>query len=197
MKIKKLTNHLFSILVVSLLFATMQCYTTFKHPQISSYSDSTDVYHSEEISFIDDCYACHEQDDPVDDSHLQIYDYPVYEDNYSWQYYYAIPWWVDDYYYETRTPNAQKPILPAPQRRNYDRRAIPPSTATTSSGVSGGSLSKPASDNSTTSTPSQSAPPKRNERRQITSKNSNSNESTQSGPAREKREDKKTKKEKK
>lgn len=197
MKKKKLTRHLFFILGVLLFFATMQCYTTFKHPKIYSDTDSTGVYHSEEVSFMDDCSACHEQNDPLIDPHLQIYDYPVYEQNYSWQYYYAIPWWVDEYYYEERDQSETNASLPAPARRGFDRRKIPPSSASPTSGVSGGSLSKPSSENSKASESAQPKPNKRSERRQVKSKDSNSKNSTQAGPDRVKREENNTKKEKK
>lgn len=197
MNLKELARHLFPILTILLLFVTMQCYTTFKHPKIYSDSDSTGVYLSDEVTFIDDCSACHEQNNFLIDSHLQVYDYPIYEENYSWQYYYAIPWWVDEYYYEARTQNEQNASLPAPPRRDFDRRKIPPSPATSLSGVSGGSLSKPSSEKSTAPTSSQPTPTKRNERRQVSTKDSNSKDSTGAGPARVKREEKKTKKEKK
>ncbi len=174
------------------------CYTTFKHPQVFTGSDSTDVYHSQEINFAEDCSSCHEQNNPINDSHLQLYDNKNYQDDYNWQYYYVIPWWVDEYYYEEQlTP--KKDVLPAPQRRDFDRRDIPASSATPASGTSGTTLAKPSADNSSSSNAPNSTtqPKKRNERREIVGKEkSESQKQTTAGPERKKREDTQTKKEK-
>jgi len=195
-----LTKLLFSISIFLLFLITIRCYTTFKHPQVYSTSDSTDVYYSEEITFLNDCSSCHEQNNPVNDPHLQVYDYPLYEENYSWQYYYIIPWWIDEYYYEEDQEVKPEDKLPAPQRRNFDRRGISPSPATTSPNASGASLSKPSTNEASTETSPQPEPKKRQERRQVVNKESQkSQKSITPIPTRKKKQkDKKeTKKEKK
>jgi hypothetical protein len=198
MKQIKITRLIFSVLGLLLLFSIFQCYTTFKHPEIYSYADSTDVYHSQEISFIEDCSSCHEQNDPINDAHLQVYDYPLYQENYNWQYYYVIPWWVDEYYYEGQRQESGA-TLPPTQRRDFDRRGMPATPATPSPGVSGATLSKPAatSESSSQTTPQQNTQ-KRNERRQVVNKDgTKSQESTTTAPTRNKKETKETKKKKK
>ena len=194
----KITQLIFSVLVFLLFVISIRCYTTFKHPQVYSSSDSTDVYHSQEISFIDDCSSCHEQHNPINDPHLQVYDYPLYEENYSWQYYYVIPWWIDEYYYEENQELRSGDKLSAPQRRNFDRREISPSPATASPNASGASLSKPSSNEAAPETSTQPQPKKRHERRQsINRESSKSEESTPTTPTRKKKEkeNKETKKE--
>jgi hypothetical protein len=198
MKQSKITGLIFLIFGFLMFLIFFQCYTTFKHPPISSNADSTEAYHSKEINFLEDCSSCHEQNNPINDSHLQVYDDPLYQDNYNWQYYYVIPWWIDAYYYEDNMAQ-QKDILPAPQRRDFDRRETPTSSATPSSGTPGASLAKPSTNTSSSSEPSSSETPpqKRNERREIAAKEkSQSQQPTNTGPERRKREDDKTKKEK-
>ncbi len=197
MKQTKIARFICSILVFLLFLIFAQCYTAFKHPEIYSYSDSTQVYHSKEINFLEDCSSCHVQDDPVNDSHLQVYDHPLYQDNYNWQYYYVIPWWVDNYYYQDHLAK-QKDILPAPQRRDFDRREMPASSASPSTVTSGATLSKPNSNETTpASSSSETQPQKRNERREVVPRDKkDSKQSTPTAPERKKREDQKTKKEK-
>jgi len=194
MKQLKNTTIIFLSLVLLFLLAFVQCYTTFKHPEIYSASDSTGVYHSQEISFIEDCSSCHEQNNPINDAHLQVYDYPLYEDNYNWQYYYVMPWWVDEYYYGDQQTES-KDILQPTQRRDFDRRDLPATSATSSPGVSGATLSKPSA-TSDSSTPASSEPKdkKRQERREVVnSDGSKSQESTTTTPARTKKEEQETK----
>lgn len=196
MKQTYIIRILFSSLILLLFVIFVQCYTTFKHPEIFSHSDSTEVYHSKEINFLEDCSSCHVQDDPVNDSHLQVYDNPLYQDNYNWQYYYVMPWWIDDYYYQDHLAS-QKDVLPAPQRRDFDRREMPASSATPATVTSGATLSKPAnSEPSPAPSSSESQPQKRNERREVVPREkSDSKQSTTTAPDRKKREDQKTKKE--
>jgi len=198
MKQTRITGLIFSIVGLLMCLIFVQCYTTFKHPQVYLNSDSTDDYHTKEISFLEDCSSCHEQNSPINDSHLQVYGNPLYQDNYNWQYYYVIPWWIDAYYYENQLTQ-QKDVLPAPQRRDFDRRDTSPSSATPSSGTPGASISKPAiSPSSSDTSASGEQPQQRNERREIVDKEkSESQQSTTAGPERKKREDDKTKKEKK
>lgn len=185
-------------LFIFIIFFGSSCYTTFKHPEIYSNSDSTETYHSKDINFAEDCSSCHVQDDPINDSHLQVYDYPLYQDNYKWDYYYVIPWWVDNYYYQDHHLAKQKDILPAPERRDFDRREIPASAATPSAATSGATLSKPNSNETTpASSSSEPQPQKRNERREIVPRDkTDSKQATPTAPERKKREDQKTKKEK-
>ncbi len=198
MKQIKFSRLIFSVLALLLFFSIFQCYTTFKHPEIYSYADSTNVYHSQEISFIEDCSHCHEQNNPLNDAHLQVYDYPFYEDNYNWQYYYVMPWWVDDFYYEGQGVESGA-TLPPTQRRDFDRRGLPASAANPSAGASVTTLSKPAA---TSESSSQTAPQqqtqKRNERRQVVNRDdSKSQKSATTAPTRNKKETKEIKKEKK
>lgn len=186
------------LLIIFFLIFSVSCYTTFKHPQVYTYSDSTNVYNFQQISFIEDCSSCHEQNNPINDAHLQVYDYPSYEENYNWQYYYVIPWWVEESYYEGQRAES-KESLPATQRRDFDRREQSPSSATASPGVSGATLSKPTTTGE--STPPASPQPdekKRHERRDaINQEGSKSQESNKAEPTRNKREAKETEKEKK
>jgi hypothetical protein len=195
MKQIKNTRIIFSILGLLLFFTFVQCYTTFKHPEIYSASDSTGVYHSQDISFIEDCSSCHEQSNPLNDAHLQVYDYPLYEENYNWQYYYVMPWWVDEYYYGSQRAES-KDILQPTQRRDFDRRGMPATSATSSPGVSGATLSKPtATSDSSTQVSPQPKEQKRQERREVVNKDgSKSQESTPTTPTRTKKEKKETKK---
>lgn len=198
MKQIKNTRIIFSILGLFVFFTFVQCYTTFKHPEIYSASDSTGVYHSQEISFIEDCSSCHEQSNPLKDAHLQVYNYPQYEENYNWQYYYVMPWWVDEYYYGSQ-PAESKELLQPTQRRDFDRRGLPATSATASPGVSGATLSKPTS--TSESSPAATTQPeekKRQERREVVNKDgSKSQQSTTTTPTRTKKEEKETNKENK
>jgi len=197
-------RHLSGLILVSgivFMFLTIQCYTTFQHPPVETASaDSTDGYRSETISFVDNCSSCHVQNDPLTDSHLQLYDAPQYDDNYSWQYYYVLPWWMDDdYYYQDQLTNTnQDNHLPAPLPRSFERRSIPASPATASPGISGGALAKPSSNNSSSSgsETTQAKPTKRHARRQAIKQPKST--SQQPTPTRKKRAQKQTvKKEKK
>ncbi len=188
-------KFIFLLLSIIIILFWGSCYTTFKHPEIYSASDSTGVYHSQEISFIEDCSSCHEQNNPINDTHLQVYDYPLYEDNYNWQYYYVMPWWVDEYYHGSQRAES-KDILQPTQRRDFDRRGMPATSATASPGVSGATLSKPTAtgDSSPQASP-QPKQQKRQERRPVVNKDgSKSQESTTTTPTRTKREKKETKK---
>lgn len=198
MKPIKITRLICSILGLLLFFTIFQCYTTFKHPAVHTYSDSTDVYHSQQISFIEDCSSCHIPNNPINDAHLQVYDNPLYEENYNWQYYYVIPWWVDEYYYENHRAGSGE-TLPATQRRDFDRRELPATSATSSSGVSGATLSKPTTTGeSSTATSPQPEQQKRSERREAVNRaDSKSQEATTPIPTRTKKETEETKKEKK
>jgi hypothetical protein len=195
--LNKTRGILISLAVLLVFSFSFSCYTTFKHPQIYSYSDSTDIYHSEEITFLNDCSSCHEQDDPVQDVHLQLYDYPGYHDNYNWQYYFAMPWWVDPYYYGEQ-PGELSNQLPAPQRRDFERRDVPPSPATSMPGGSGATLSKPSSSDAASSETSPPKPQQRNERREaITDKKSESQKTTIPSPTRKEKEQQESKKKEK
>ncbi len=186
------------VLLFFIIIFWVRCYTTFKHPEIYSTSDSTNVYYHEEITFIEDCSSCHEQNDPINDTHLQVYDYPLYQENYNWQYYYVIPWWIDEYYYQEQ-PVSSEEKLPAPQRRDFDRRGMSPSVTTESPNPPGISLSKPATTDSTPgASPPPSKSPKRPKRREVIVKeNPGSQTSTTTTTSQEKKEKKGTKKKKK
>lgn len=195
---KILIQPIFIVIVILILSLSMGCYTTFNHPKLDSYADSTGTYHYEGITFLDDCSSCHEQNTQINDAHLQVYDYPVYEENYNWQYYFVIPWWYDQYYYEDERQADANDRLPAPQRRDFDRREIPPSPATALPGASGSSLAKPSTSESTPAESPQPEPKKRHERRQVTTgESSKSEKATTASPTRKEREKKETKKEKK
>ena len=199
MKQKRNIRAIFFVLGLLSFFTILQCYTTFKHPEIYSTSDSTGVYHSQQISFIEDCSSCHEQNNPVNDAHLQVYDYPLYQENYNWQYYYVMPWWVDEYYYEDQRVESGA-TLPSTQRRDFDRRGMPATSATPSPSGSGATLSKPAAtgESSTTAPSLQSKEQKRNKRREVVRRDgSKSKESTTKAPTRNKKETKKEKSKKK
>ena len=195
MKQRKKTTIILPIFGLLFLFTFVQCYTTFKHPEIYSTSDDTSVHHSQEISFIEDCSSCHEQDNPINDAHLQVYDYLQYEDNYNWQYYYVTPWWVDDYYYGDERAESKNRLLPT-QRRDFDRRGLPATSATTSPGASGATLSKPtATSDSSPPASSQPTEKKRQARRTAVNKDGTKTQgSTTSTPTRTKKEEKETKK---
>lgn len=185
------------VLIIFIIIIGGSCYTTFKHPKIYSTADSTYVYQHDEITFIEDCSSCHDQNDPITDTHLQVYDYPLYQDNYNWQYYYVIPWWVDEYYYQEQSISSPD-NLPAPQRRDFDRREMSPSVTTESSIPPGVSLSKPTT---TDTTPEQTPPatqsPKRQKRREVIVKeNPGSQKSTTTTSTQEKKEKKEAKKKK-
>jgi len=197
MKQIKITRLIFSVSGLLLFFSIFQCYTTFKHPEISSDADSTSVYHSQQISFVEDCSSCHVQNDPINDAHLQVYDYPLYQENYSWQYYYVIPWWVDEYYYEDHQAESGA-TLPPTQRRDFDRRGIPATPATPSPAASGATLSKPAATGESSTAPSpQPTQQKRNERRGEVNRDESKSQGTTTAPTRSKKETKETKEEKK
>lgn len=195
---KKLLNshYLISLSMFILFCFLVQCYTTFKHPQIYSYSDSTDVYLTEEVTYMDDCSSCHDQNSPVNDPHYHLYQSRIYEENYNWQYYYVNPWWIDEHYNEELEKELNEK-LPATQQRNFDRRDIPPSPATvTPNSATSPSLSKPST--SEPAPPESPQPKKRHERRKaITKESSKSEKSATSTPTRKKRDQKETKKEKK
>ena len=160
------TRFLPAIGVTILLLAG--CYTTFNHPPIYSYGDSTDVYLADEVTFLDDCSSCHERDLAIEDTHHQLYDAPAYTDDYSWQYYYVTPWWIDEYYYLEEAQDNADSQLPATQRRGFDRREVPtsPSAAAPGSATPTSSLAKPATEEQA---PAVAPPPlpQRNERRQV------------------------------
>ncbi len=178
----------------------MQCYTTFRHPLVFSSSDSTDVAIAKQVDFLYDCSSCHERNNPIDNSHWQLYDSQRLQDNYNWQYYYVIPWWVDAYYYEDGKGQQSQP-LPATQRRDFDRREPGASQAVPAGGTPGTSLARPAAGTSSSETPPpEPAPPRRNERREIGSREDpNAGQPANPAPERKKREENKpsgTKKEK-
>ncbi|MDZ7401175.1 MAG: hypothetical protein ONB37_13525 [candidate division KSB1 bacterium] len=168
----------------------MQCYTTFRHPPVVSQSDSTDVAIAKQIDFLDDCSSCHEQHNPIDNSHWQLYDSPRLQESYNWQYFYAIPWWVDAYYYEDGKTQQNSP-LPATQRRDFDRRDPAGTSAIPAGGAPGTSLARPATGSGSNETSQPEPPPaKRNERREIRSGDtSGSQPPVTPAPERKKRQD--------
>lgn len=179
---------LFTAVVGSVM--VMQCYTTFRHPPILSYSDSTEAAVAKQIDFMEDCSSCHEQNNPIDNSHWLIYDNTRLQDNYNWQYYYAIPWWVDAYYYEDGKGQQNQP-LPATQRRDFNRRQPSATSAIPAGGAPGTSLARPATGASSNETSQpEPPPPKRNARREIgTGTNAGSQPTVTPAPERKKRED--------
>ena len=160
------TRFFIALWIIIVLFAS--CYTTFNHPPIYTYDDSTGVYTAETVTFMDDCASCHEQDLAVSVPDNHLYSDPIYYDDYSWQYYYAIPWWVDDYYYMEKAPENIENQLPATQRRDHDRRETPSSPAAAAPGGTPptSSLAKPSTeDHAPVVDPPK--PPERHERRQV------------------------------
>jgi len=129
--------------------------------------DSTGYYHTEEeIALIDDCSSCHEQESPYVEYYDDTYNDPVYEDDYSWNYYFVTPWWFNETYYydEPRLKTAKDRIEPT-RRRTTDRRGSAPMPRYTSPRSASPVLAKPSTDRGRSSVPAPQ-PHKRNERRQ-------------------------------
>lgn len=185
-------------MIFLIISALMNCYTTFRHPRVHSSSDSSEVNHSAEITFQDDCSSCHEPNQTINDPYAPVYENPIYEQKDNWGYYYAIPWWSDQYYYENRQAKMND-NLPPTQKRDFDRREGTPSPAIATPGVSTPTLSKPAAKETTEPAPASSQQPiKRHERRlEATGDRSKSDQTKSPSPTRQEREKKETNKEQK
>ena len=159
-----------ALLFISLLIffsLSLNCYTTFQHPKVYiETEDSTGVVETEEVTLMEDCSACHEQESPYVESYSNSYDDPVYEENYNWNYYFVTPWWFDDtYYYDEPRLKVEKDRLEPTQRRGMDRRGSAPMPRNTAPRTDRPSLAKPGSDSNNSPAPAPQ-PHKRKERRQ-------------------------------
>lgn len=179
---------IFPIISIGVTMATCfllaQCYTTLRHPILYSVADSLAAPQPQEVTFMDDCSSCHNQTHPLIHSPVAFQGQPMTDHDYSWQYFYALPWWLDSYYYENSPADLENP-LPPTERRNFDRREVPPSSAVENPVGGTPALSKPASDG-----PSPAAappPPQRHERRQISTGESNKVERPATPPIQDKK----------
>ncbi|MDZ7265046.1 MAG: hypothetical protein ONB16_10705 [candidate division KSB1 bacterium] len=186
MKSNRMYPVSFVIVAIAACFLLAQCYTTFRHPILYSTADSLATPQPQEITFMDNCSNCHDQAHPLTHSPIIFQGEPIDDYNYSWQYFYTMPWWLDSYYYENQPANLED-RLPPTERRNFDRREVPPSSAIENPAVSAPSLSKPAGQEQPQSPAVAPPPPQRHERRQISTSESNKIERPATPPAQEKK----------
>ena len=128
---KKFYFHSPIILLAGIVFYFLfsQCYTTFQHPIVYVPVDSTS-YYEQEVTFADDCSQCHEDQKKYIEHETDIYADPVYQQNYSWNYYYMTPWWYDPYYYYgDNNAMADDDQLAPTQRRDFGRRDTGPAVS--------------------------------------------------------------------
>ena len=181
---------LFIVGIIVFFSMFLNCYTSFTHPTVYiETEDSTGYIQTEEVTLIEDCSACHEQESPYVESYSNTYNDPIYEDNYDWNYYFVTPWWFDESYYydEPRLKTNQNRLEPT-QRRGFDRRDTTPMPRNSAPRVDRPSLAKPGSDNNNISSPAP-LPNKRHERRQtVTRDNVKPSEPSTPPPKRESRE---------
>ena len=183
------------ILIIFILFSlSIQCYTSFQHPKVLVEADSAGYYYEEEITFADDCSSCHEQNTQYSENYSDIYDDPIYDESYNWNYYFVTPWWYDAYYYEAQPVPSADDLAPT-QRRDFDRRESSDGTRYAAPSPSRPSLAKPKSESSSSSN---STPPRRHERRnKITNTPNKSKQSATPAPNRVSKKESKSKKKKK
>jgi len=195
MKKKIVYTPVFILAVVILYSLSLQCYTTFNHPKVFVDADSTGYFHGEDVSLIDDCSSCHQQEEPYAMRESDIYDDQIYQDHYNWNYYYVTPWWFDEDYYYNSQPIRNTDSLEPTRRRDFGRRDplndIRPGTGSPNS--SRPSLSKPQTDDTSPST----NPTARSERRSSVSDKNKTKKSSAPKPKRVSREKKVEKKKKK
>lgn len=170
---------------IATCFLLAQCYTTLRHPILYSVADSLAAPQPQEVTFMDDCSSCHNQTHPLIHSPVAFRGEPMTDHDYSWQYFYTMPWWLDSYYYEDSPADLENP-LPPTERRNFDRREVPSSSAVESPAGGTPALSKPASDVPSPAAPPP-PPPQRHERRQISTGESNKVERPATPPIQEKK----------
>lgn len=171
MKQKKF-YHIIAIFIF--VFSTIYflgCYTTFKHPKLAKMAepDSTGFYHNGDVTFNDDCSSCHAQVTPYAEHSTDMYNDPLYNENYEWNYYFVTPWWYDEYYYYETQPVRNNDNLDPTQRRDFDRRETTeaPRAGAGIPDPSRPSLSKTRNDNPPTNSTNQ----QRHERRESVSTN--------------------------
>lgn len=194
MKAKRILPISPIVIVMATCFLLAQCYTTFRHPILYSMADSLAAPLPQEVTFMDNCSSCHDQTHPLIHSPANFQGDPMMDRNYSWQYFYTMPWWLDSYYYENQPANLED-RLPPTERRDFDRREVPPSSAVENPAGGVPSLSKPASE---TPPPAVAPPPpQRHERRQITTNGSTKVERPAAPPAQEKKQSDNSKKKEK
>ncbi len=197
MKRKFIYTPIFLGLFIISLSVSMQCYTSFNHPTVYVEADSAGYYYEQEVTFYDDCSSCHEQETPYVESSSDIYNDPVYNESYNWNYFFMTPWWFDEYYYYNEMPNQNDNYLEPPRKRDFGRRsdsADSPRYGTPS--PSSPVMAKPKSDDANRSS---SPPRKRPSRRQDISREDlkpktnpapapkNENQSNESQPAKKKK----------
>ena len=151
---------LFLFIVVSFSF---QCYKTINHPIVNYPADSTGYYYSKEITPIDDCSSCHKEELNNIESNFDIYNEPIYYQNYNWNYFFVTPWWYDQSYYEQEEIAQEQENLRPPDR-NFGRGAAKQSPLIATPNQSRPALAKPTSES--TSPKSDAKPPTRNVKRQ-------------------------------
>lgn len=188
--IQKLSHRvvLFMLILLVSSFLT-RCYTTLRHPEVVLDAEDMEGYQHSEISFIDDCSACHEQHSSVTESYGNIYYEPAYDLNYDWQYFFETPWWIDEYYYQPQPAEMASPIRP-PAKRPFEKGQI----GSTPMHVTP-STSRPALSKTESSDDNLSKQTKRHVRREIvTNRNNESTKLTPPAPTRERKEKKSKKK---
>jgi len=169
MKKELIFKPIFFVFVSLAFFVMVQCYTTIRHPKTYSYSDSTETYNHQEITCLDNCSSCHESNVSINNPYHTLHEDPANQYDYTWQYFYALPWWTDPNYYENSQGQVENK-LPATGKRDFDRREVSPSPSIAAPGTATPSLSKPATEGpAPVETP---PPPKRNERREVGTKES-------------------------
>jgi len=172
------------VLIVSGFF--VQCYTTLRHPEVTAPRENSEFVHNGEVTFMDDCSSCHDQSATVAEPYQELYYSTDYEQDYNWEYYFVLPWWIDEYYYYESLPAAGNDPVHPPERRGFERGEIggTPSYSTPN-------MSQPALSKTPTTESNPSEPAKRHERRDsATDQNKESTKSTTPEPVREKKEKK-------
>jgi len=190
MKLKSIHRPVILCVVLLLSCFSIQCYTTLRHPSVVLQQEGSEGYHSSEITFMDDCSACHEQSSAITEPYSEIYYDSVYDQDYEWQYFFDLPWWIDEYYYESYPADLGSPVRP-PERRPFEKGEIGTTPMHVTPSTSRPALSKTPSSDSNSSQPTQ----RHGRREAMTNKNKESAKSTTPAPTREKK-DKKTKKKK-
>ena len=181
MKHKTFYSPFFLLISILLFSFSISCYTSFNHPVVYLEADSTGFCQPVEVTLIDDCSGCHNQEDIYAESYSNLYNDPVYDESYDWNYYFVTPWWVEEsYYYEEQAPENNEELRP--QRRGFDRGGADQAPRYGTPSPSRPTLAKPASDTPTYSKPK---PPKRNQRRQSVVRDNNKSDKRTPPPKRE------------
>ncbi len=97
--------------VLVLAWSAWGCYTALRHPVLRG--SLTGESETTVVSFGDDCWQCHSSRQEVfwpDESGVPTDGY------YDWDFFYAVPWWVDSFYYSQRPSAAEDQRLPEPRR---------------------------------------------------------------------------------